>query len=163
MELPFAGLHQLCSPMLGGVDNLPEPQRDALHVAFGLTSGDAPDRFLVALATLSLLAEVARKRPLLCLIDDAQWLDAASGQVLGFVARRILGESVLMVFGIREPSEEQYLAGLPRADAGRPGRRTTPVRSSRPALPVRSMPASGIESLQKLEAIRWRSWNCPGV
>ena len=114
MELPFAGLHQLCSPMLGGVDNLPEPQRDALHVAFGLTSGDAPDRFLVALATLSLLAEVARKRPLLCLIDDAQWLDAASGQVLGFVARRILGESVLMVFGIREPSEEQYLAGLPR-------------------------------------------------
>ena len=113
MELPFAGLHQLCAPMLAAVDNLPEPQRDALHVAFGLTSGDPPDRFLVALATLSLLAEVARKRPLLCLVDDAQWLDAASGQVLGFVARRILAESVLMLFAIREPSEERYLAGLP--------------------------------------------------
>ena len=113
MELPFAGLHQLCAPMLAAAENLPEPQRDALQVAFGLTSGNAPDRFLVALATLSLLAEVARKRPLLCLVDDAQWLDAASGQVLGFVARRILAESVLMLFGIREPSQEQNLAGLP--------------------------------------------------
>ena len=98
MELPFAGLHQLCAPMLAELEDLPEPQRDALQVAFGLTSGDAPDRFLVALATLSLLAEVARKRPLLCLVDDAQWLDAASGQVLGFVAtadsRRVGADAV---------------------------------------------------------------------
>ena len=113
MELPFAGLHQLCTPMLDRLEGLPDPQQNALRVAFGLTSGDVPDRFLVALATLSLLAEAARKRPLLCLIDDAQWLDAASGQALGFVARRILGESLLMVFGVREPTEDHHLAGLP--------------------------------------------------
>jgi hypothetical protein len=83
MELPFAGLHQLCAPMLGRLDALPEPQRAALCVALGLSSGTAPDRFLVALGALSLLAEVATERPLLCQIDDAQWLDAASAQVLG--------------------------------------------------------------------------------
>jgi DNA-binding CsgD family transcriptional regulator len=113
MELPFAGLHQLCAPMLAEVDVLPEPQRDALGVAFGLTSGAVPDRFLVALATLSLLAEVARKRPLFCLVDDAQWLDAASRQILGFVARRLLAESVLLVFVIRPPAEDRHLVGLP--------------------------------------------------
>jgi DNA-binding CsgD family transcriptional regulator len=113
MELPFAGLHQLCAPMLANIDSLPDPQQNALGVAFGLTSGNAPDRFLVALATLSLLAEVARRRPLLCLVDDAHWLDAASAQVLGFVARRILAESVLMLFAIREPTEDRYLLGLP--------------------------------------------------
>ena len=129
MELPFAGLHQLCAPMLAAVDNLPEPQRDALHVAFGLTSGDPPDRFLVALATLSLLAEVARKRPLLCLVDDAQWLDAASGQVLGFVARRILAESVLMLFAIREPSRGAVSGRTAGAHAGRPRRRGRPRTS----------------------------------
>ena len=104
MELPFAGLHQLCAPLLDQLDALPDPQQNALRVAFGLTSGDAPDRFLVSLATLSLLAEVALARPLLCVVDDAQWLDAASGQVFGFVARRILAESVLMLFGFREPT-----------------------------------------------------------
>ena len=78
MELPFAGLHQLCAPMLDRLDALPEPQQVALRVALGLASGDAPDRFLVALAALSLLAEVAAERPLLCFVDDAQWLDAAS-------------------------------------------------------------------------------------
>ena len=113
MELPFAGLHQLCAPMMDQMDPLPDPQRSALRVAFGLESGAAPDRFLVGLATLGLLAEVARKRALLCVVDDVQWLDAASGQVLGFVARRILAESVLMVFAIREPSVDQYLTGLP--------------------------------------------------
>ncbi|MGH9029737.1 MAG: ATP-binding protein, partial [Acidimicrobiales bacterium] len=75
MELPFAGLHQLCSPMLDQLTSLPEPQQDALRVALGLSSGDAPDRFLVALAALGLLAEVAEERPLVCLVDDAQWLD----------------------------------------------------------------------------------------
>jgi len=101
MELPFAGLHQLCAPMLGRLGALPEPQQAALCVALGLSSGPAPDRFLVALAALSLLAEVATERPLLCLVDDAQWLDAASGQVFGFVARRLLAESVAIVFAVR--------------------------------------------------------------
>jgi DNA-binding CsgD family transcriptional regulator len=112
MELPFAGLHQLCAPMLTNVASLPEPQQNALRVAFGLTSGEVPDRFLVALAVLSLLAEAALKRPVLCVVDDAQWLDGASGQVLGFVARRLLAESVLMLFAIREPSTDKQLAGL---------------------------------------------------
>src|SRR6187397_1413214 len=103
MELPFAGLHRLCAPMLERLDALPEPQRIALRVALGLESGEAPDRFLVALAALSLSAEVAADRPLLCLVDDAQWLDGASGQVLGFVGRRLLAESVALVFAVRHP------------------------------------------------------------
>ena len=113
MELPFAGLHQLCAPLLGKVDALPAPQQGALRVALGLTSGEAPDRFLVALGALTLLAEVAEKQPLLCLVDDAQWLDGASRQVLGFVARRLLAESVVIVFGVREPTDDGELAGLP--------------------------------------------------
>ncbi|HEX6695298.1 MAG TPA: AAA family ATPase [Solirubrobacteraceae bacterium] len=113
MELPFAGLHQLCAPMLGHLDALPEPQQAALGVALGLSSGAAPDRFLVALAALSLLAEVAAEQPLLCFVDDAQWLDAVSGQVLGFVARRLLAESVALVFAVREPTDERELVGLP--------------------------------------------------
>ena len=98
MELPFAGLHQLCAPMLGRLGALPEPQQAALRVALGLAAGAAPDRFLVALAALSLLAEVAAERPLLCFVDDAQWLDAASRQVLGLrraaVAGRVGGDRV---------------------------------------------------------------------
>ena len=113
MELPFAGLHQLCGPMLDRLDALPEPQQAALCVAFGLASGDAPERFLVALASLSLLSEVAAERPLLCCIDDAQWLDGASAQVLGFVARRLLAESVALVCAVREPSDARQLDGLP--------------------------------------------------
>src|SRR5215208_6415758 len=104
MELPFAGLHQLCAPMLGRLGALPEPQQAALGVALGLRSGAAPDRFLVALAALTLLSEVASERPLLCFVDDAQWLDVASRQVLGFVARRLLAESVAVVFAVREPT-----------------------------------------------------------
>ncbi len=118
MELPYAGLHQLCVPMLGRIDALPEPQQGALSVAFGLSSGDAPDRFLVALAALSLLADVADERPLICLVDDAQWLDGVSGQVLGFVARRLLAESVAIVFAVREPSDEPALIGLPELPLG---------------------------------------------
>ena len=113
MELPFAALHQLCAPMLDRLDALPPPQQGALCVAFGLESGAAPDRFLVALAALSLLAEVAGERPLLCFVDDAQWLDATSAQVLGFVARRLLAESVAIVFALRDPTDERELAGLP--------------------------------------------------
>jgi DNA-binding CsgD family transcriptional regulator len=113
MELAYAGLHQLCSPMLGVVDALPEPQQRALRVAFGLSSGEASDRFMVALAALSLLAHVAEERPLLCLVEDAQWLDDASSQVLGFVGRRLHAEPVAMIFAVREPSQARELAGLP--------------------------------------------------
>src|SRR5215212_6072617 len=118
MELPFAGLHQLCAPMQGRLGALPQPQQAALGVALGLSSGPAPDRFLVALAALSLLAEVAAERPLLCLVDDAQWLDGASGQVLGFVARRLLAESVAIVFGVRDPTGGRELLGLPELGLG---------------------------------------------
>ena len=93
MELPYAGLHQLCAPMLDRLDALPQPQADALCVAFGLASGDPPGRFLVGLATLSLVAATAQEEPLLCLVDDFQWLDDASVQVLGFVARRLLARA----------------------------------------------------------------------
>jgi DNA-binding CsgD family transcriptional regulator len=113
MELPFAGLHRLCAPMLAKLDALPDPQKTAMRVAFGLSSGDAPDRFLVSLAALTLLAEVAEERPLLCLVDDAQWLDAATSQVFGFIARRLLAESVAIVLTVREPSDERELADLP--------------------------------------------------
>ena len=111
MELAFAALQQLCAPMLDRLDRLPAPQRDALGVAFGLRAGNAPDRFLVGLAVLSLLAEVAEEQPLVCVVDDAQWLDRASAQALVFVARRLLAESVALVLVTREPSEE--LEGLP--------------------------------------------------
>jgi DNA-binding CsgD family transcriptional regulator len=110
MELAFAALQQLCAPLLDRLDQLPPPQRDALGVAFGLRVGNAPDRFLVGLAVLSLLAEVAEERPVLCVVDDAQWLDRASAQALVFVARRLLAESVALVLVTREPGDE--LEGL---------------------------------------------------
>ena len=110
MELAFAALQQLCAPMLDRLDRLPGPQGDALGVAFGLRAGDAPDRFLVGLAVLSLLAEMSEERPLVCVVDDAQWLDRASAQALVFVARRLLAESIALVLVTREPSEE--LRGL---------------------------------------------------
>jgi DNA-binding CsgD family transcriptional regulator len=113
MELPFAGIHQLCAPMLDRLAALPRPQQDALSVAFGLASGEVPDRFLVALAVLSLLSATAEERPLLCLVEDAQWLDAASSQVLGFAARRLLAESVAIVVAVREPAAGRDLDGLP--------------------------------------------------
>jgi predicted ATPase len=118
MELAFAGLHQLCAPMLNRLEHLPDPQCNALSVVFGLSAGDAPDRFLVGLAVLSLLSEVAEEQPLVCVIDDAQWLDRASAQTLVFVARRLFAEPVALVFGVREPSEEQELAGLPELVVG---------------------------------------------
>src|ERR1700749_644010 len=122
MELPYAGLHQLCAPMLGRLGSLAEPERRGLSVAFGLTSGDSPDRFLVALAALSLLAEAAQERPMLCVVDDAQWLDQAPAQVLGFVGRRLLAEPVGLVFAVRTPAPgdpaPDYLAGLPELRLG---------------------------------------------
>src|SRR5580704_12093279 len=112
MELPFAGLHQLCGRMLGRLGALPGPQREALGVAFGLCPGSAPDRFLVGLAVLGLLSEVAASQPLLCLVDDAQWLDQASARALAFVGRRLDAESVALLFGTRDPAEEGHLVGL---------------------------------------------------
>ena len=118
MELAFAGLHQLCAPILDGLDGLPGPQRDALRVAFGLHGGDTPDRFLVALAVLSLLADVAERQPLVCLVDDAQWLDRASAQTLAFVARRLQAERIAIVFAVREPHEVKEVTGLPELVVG---------------------------------------------
>jgi hypothetical protein len=112
MELAFASLHPLCTPMLDRLERLPAPQRGALEVAFGLREGSAPDRFVVALAVLTLLSETAEeRRPLLCVVDDAQWLDQASAQVLAFVARRLLAEPVGLIFATREPGE--HFRGLP--------------------------------------------------
>jgi DNA-binding CsgD family transcriptional regulator len=113
MELPFAGIHQLCASMLDRIDALPVPQRGALSVALGLAAGEVPERFLVGLAVLSLLAAVAEERPLLCLVEDAQWLDGASGQILGLVARRVRAESLAIVIAIREPVAEHDFRGLP--------------------------------------------------
>jgi hypothetical protein len=118
MELAFAGLHQLCAPMLDGLDGLPGPQANALRGAFGMRDGDAPDRFLVALAVLTLLAGAAEVQPLLCLVDDAQWLDRASAQTLAFVARRLLAERIAMVFAVREPDDVTELTGLPELSVG---------------------------------------------
>ena len=170
MELPFAGLHQLCAPMLGQLDVFRSPSSDALRVALGLASGDAPDRFLVALAALSLLSEVAEERPLLCFVDDAQWLDDASRQVLGFVARRLLAEPVAIVFATRDAerrararraSPSCVLAGprrrgCPRAARDRhpgPARRAGP-RPDRRRDPRQSARAAGAAP----RAERRRSW-----
>jgi DNA-binding CsgD family transcriptional regulator len=106
MELPFAGLHQLCGPLLDRLESLPAPQRQAMEAVFGLSAGSAPDRFLVGLAVLNLVSEAAERRPLLCVVDDAQWLDQTSALTLAFVARRLLAEPVGIVFAAREPGEE---------------------------------------------------------
>ena len=114
MELPFAALHQLCAPMLDQLERLPPPQREALQVVFGITGGPAPEGFLVGLAVLTLLADVAEEQSLLCVVDDAQWLDHASALTLAFVARRLLAEPIGLVFAAREPGEE--LRGLPELE-----------------------------------------------
>ena len=111
MELAFAGLHQLCAPMLDHAESLPDPQREALRTAFGLSAGPVPDRFLVGLAVLGLLSETAGERPLVCVVDDQQWLDHASAQALGFAARRLAADPVGVVFAARVPGQD--VAGLP--------------------------------------------------
>src|SRR5690606_26702526 len=126
-QFAFAGLHQLCAPLLDRAGALPAPQQAALGVAFGLRDGAAPDRFLVGLATLNLLAEVAEQGSLLCVIEDAQWLDQASAQVLAFVARRLVAERIMLVFALRDPTDrdvrpfvelpELRLAGLGQTHA----------------------------------------------
>ncbi|MDX6490637.1 MAG: hypothetical protein QOD43_882, partial [Gaiellaceae bacterium] len=119
MELAFAGLHQLLAPILDRIDGLPVPQRDALRTAFGLSPGSAPDRFFIGLAVLSLLSDVAEEQPLICLVDDEQWLDRASADALAFVARRLQAESVGLVFAVRGTGDE--LAGLPGLVVEGPG------------------------------------------
>src|SRR5262249_35353160 len=119
MGLGFAGVHQLLVPFLGGLEGLPGPQRQALESAFGLVAGPPPDRFLVALAALTLLTDAAAARPVLCLVDDAQWLDQVSVEVLGFIARRLYADRVGMVFTLREgEGQAAALAGLPELMLG---------------------------------------------
>jgi predicted ATPase len=123
MELAFAALHQLCAPMLDRLERLPDPQRDALGAAFGLSAGNAPERFLVGLAALSLLSETAHEQPLLCVVDDAQWLDPETTRALAFVARRLGADSVGLLFATREivvdleGIPQLHLAGLSAADS----------------------------------------------
>jgi DNA-binding CsgD family transcriptional regulator/tetratricopeptide (TPR) repeat protein len=114
IEFAFAGLHQLVAPMLDDVERLPAPQRDALLTAFGLARGAAPNRFLVGLAVLGLLSNKAIDEPMLCLVDDAQWLDQASAQALAFVARRLVAEPIALIFAVRDRGDEHELAGLPQ-------------------------------------------------
>ena len=111
MELAFAALHHLCAPLLDRLSRLPAPQRKALEITFGLSAGAPPDRFFVGLAVLGLLSEVALERPILCVVDDTQWLDKASAQTLAFVARRLLADAVMMLFAARAPGDD--FAGLP--------------------------------------------------
>ncbi|MFB6892918.1 AAA family ATPase [Kitasatospora sp. NPDC056327] len=123
MELAFGGLHQLCAPFLDRLGRLPVPQRDALATAFGLTAAHPPDRFLVGLAVLGLLADAAEREPVICVVDDAQWLDEVSAQTLAFVARRLLAERIGLVLAEREPAPdapaESAFTGLPGFTVGR--------------------------------------------
>ena len=129
MELAYASLHQVCGPLLEPLETLPAPQRQALEIVFGLSAGPPPDLFLVALGVLSLFSQVAEERPLLCVIDDAQWLDHASALTLAFVARRLLAEPIGIVFAAREPGDELQHAselevrGLVNGDAHAAGLR----------------------------------------
>src|SRR5215813_2323140 len=118
MGLAFAGLHQLCAPFLGRLERLPGPQRDALGVAFGLRNGNGPDRFLAGLAALSLLSEVAKERPLICVVDDAHWLDEPSAWAFAFVARRMAAGPVSVLLATRPGGREHELAGLPELLVG---------------------------------------------
>ena len=116
-ELAFAGLQQLCWPILDELERLPGPRRHALATAFGLSAGEAPDRFFVGLAVLGLLCELGEERPVICVIDEAQWLDRASAQALAFAARRLIADPVVLLFAAREPSDD--FAGLPELAVGR--------------------------------------------
>ena len=157
IELAFAGLHQLCAPLLDRLEGLPVPQRDALGTAFGLRAGGAPDRFLVGLAVLTLLSEAAGERPLLCLVDDAQWLDRASAQVLGFVARRLLANPVGLLFAARDPGEQ--LGGLPDLEVR--GLRDEDARGLlRSVVRVRLDERVRDRIWPRRRATRWRCWSC---
>ena len=119
MELAYAGVQQLCGPILAHLDRLPDPQKNALRVVLGLHDGPAPDRLLVNLAVLTLLGEAGAERPTVCVIDDAQWVDRASLQALSFAARRLLADPVAMIFATRTPGAPSELAGLPELNLSR--------------------------------------------
>jgi hypothetical protein len=159
MELAFAGLHQLLAPMLDRLDRVPVPQNDALRTAFGVSPGVAPDRFFMGLAVLSLVSEVAEEQPLICLVDDEQWLDRASAQALAFVARRLGAESVGLIFAARRAGEE--LAGLPELLVEGLGE-----DDARALLDsVLTAPwtlGSATRSSSRRAATRWRCWSCRG-
>jgi DNA-binding CsgD family transcriptional regulator len=137
-ELAFAGLHQLLRPILGQVDGLPGPQATALRAAFGLEQEKVEDRFLVALAVLSLLAEAAERRPVLCVVDDAHWLDEASANALVFVARRLEAEGVVVLFAARDGDPRRFGAvGLPELEiGGLDGVAVAALLAERAAVPV---------------------------
>ena len=160
MELAFAALQQLYVLLIDRLDRLPEPQRDALGVAFGLRAGEAPDRFLVGLAVLSLLADAAEEQPLLCVVDDAQWLDRASAQALVFVARRLLAESVALVLVTREPSEE--LTGFQKLVVeGLHDRDARALLRSAVRVPLDDSGCVSGSSLRRA-ATHWRCWSSRG-
>src|SRR5262249_32528037 len=118
MELAYSSLHQLCGTMLDGLDQLPEPQREALATAFGLSNGSAPNRCLLGLAPLTVSEGVAEQQPLVCIVDDAQWLDDASAQILSFVGRRLLAERIALVCAARTGSGDHVLNGLEELQIG---------------------------------------------
>jgi AAA ATPase domain len=145
------------APMLDRLEQLPVPQRDALRTVFGLSAGPAPDRFLVAMAVLSLLSEVAGERPLVCVVDDQQWLDRASAQALGFVARRLAAESVGLVFAARVPGDE--LGGLPElAVEGLAEGDARALLDSALAGPLDARVRDVV--VAEAGVTRWRCWSC---
>ena len=160
MELAYSGLHQLCAPMLDHLDRLPVPQRDALATVFGLSAGPAPDRFLVGLATLTLFAEVAEQQPLVCIVDDAQWLDHASAQILGFVARRLLAERIALVCAARTGVGDDVLAGLPDAVRSVGSATATRARCCWTTCTAHSMRPSATRSSPRATATRSRCSSC---
>ena len=156
MELPFAALQHICSPLLAGLERLPPPQREALGTAFGLISGPPPDRLFIGLAVLGLLSNAAEQQPLVCLVDDAQWLDQSSAQILSFVGRRINADSVLLVFGLRDRDANERVRRTPGDPAPRTVGRGCPRGCSRCGRSARSMNACATGSSKKPGAIRWR-------
>src|SRR5918996_2791909 len=159
MELAFASLHQLCAPLLERLERLPAPQRDALRIVFGLSAGPAPDPFLVGLAVLSLLSEAAEQRPLLCVVDDAHWLDHSSALTLGFVARRLLAEPVGLVLAAREPGEE--LRHVPAWTCAA-WRTATPAPCWAPRCRSSWTSVCATGSSRRRGATRWRCSSCRG-
>ena len=163
MDLGFAGLHQLLVPFLDGLDRLPAPQRAALESAFGLAAGPPPDRFLVGLATLTLLTDAAASLPVLCVVDNAQWLDRASAEVLGFVARRLLADRVGMLFAVREGERTGAMfSGLPElAVTGLADHAARELLAAAAAARwIRGL-ASG--SWRRRQATRWGLWSSAGA
>ena len=163
MGMGFAGLHQLLVPFLGGLDGLPGPQRQALGAAFGLVTGSAPDRFLVGLAALTLVTDAAAGRPVLCLVDDAQWLDQVSVEVLGFVARRLYADQVGMLFTVREGEDRAAaLAGLPELTlSGLPEQVAGELLATAAPAPVDGQVCAADRG-RGWRGTRWRWWRRPG-